>query len=142
MGTNSVESRVKKYRPSPNAPTPISTVMARWRKARSSSQVYPASKYLNIRSDHWNSRPCRSGTFRMREQSMGVSVRAVSVEAKTVTVTVSPNSKKNRPISPPVKATGINTAARERVLAMAGKATSVVPVRAAGFDSTPASMWR
>ena len=66
----------------------------------------------------------------------------MAVEASTQAVTVTPNSKKNRPIMPAVNATGMNTAASDRLLAMAGKATSVVPVRAAGFGSAPLSMCR
>ena len=73
---------------------------------------------------------------------MGVRVRATSDDATIATATVTPNSKKKRPTMPWMKATGTKTATRVRVDAIAAKAISLVPRRAASRLGSPSSMWR
>ena len=48
-----------------------------------------------------------------REESIGVRVNDTSIETATAKLTVNPNSKKNRPTRPVMKATGMNTATTE-----------------------------
>ena len=55
---------------------------------------------------------------------------------------VTANSWKSRPMSPPRKSTGMNTATREIVIEMTVKVISRLPLMAASSTGSPCSMWR
>ncbi len=57
-------------------------------------------------------------------------------------LTVTANSRNKRPRIPPMKRTGMNTAARERVMDTMVKPISRDPMRAASNAVSPSSMWR
>ncbi len=67
----------------------------------------------------------------MRAASIGVSVSATKSEIITEPATVRPKSRRNEPTRPCTKSTGTNTAATEKVAAVAAKAISRVPFDAA-----------
>ena len=60
----------------------------------------------------------------------------------TEVATVSANGRNHSPAPPPMKATGMNTAMIENVVAVTARPISAVPLRAAVMRSAPRSMWR
>ena len=66
-----------------------------------------------------------------RDESMGSSVKLTYSETSTAKPTVMPNWKKNRPMMPPMKATGTNTAMIVNVVAITARPISAVASRAA-----------
>ena len=66
-----------------------------------------------------------------RDDSIGSSVKLTYSETSTAKPTVMPNWKKNRPMMPPMKATGTNTAMMVNVVAMTARPISAVASRAA-----------
>jgi hypothetical protein len=70
---------------------------------------------------------------------MGVRVRATNPEMMTDPATAIPNSLNSRPVDPLRKASGVNTATREMVVAMTAKAISRVPLMAAVWGSSCSS---
>ena len=52
------------------------------------------------------------------------------------------NSLKTRPMTPPMKKTGMNTATNDRVIDMMVKVITREPLRAASIGLRPASLWR
>jgi hypothetical protein len=81
-------------------------------------------------------------TRRNRLQSIGVSVIETTPEIRTVAVMVTANSRNRRPRMPPMKRSGMNTAASEAVIVTIVKAISLEPDNAAISGDWPASMWR
>ena len=78
--------------------------------------------------------PCAPSTCGSTPQCaaiIGVSVNETKSETSTAKATVIPNWKKNRPMMPPMNATGTNTATMERVVAMTARKISFVPSPAA-----------
>ncbi|MNK53155.1 hypothetical protein D3C87_721070 [compost metagenome] len=73
---------------------------------------------------------------------MGVKVSETRHETRMATATVMANSLKSRPTIPPMKSTGMKTAASEMVIAMIVKTISREPSRAASRRLLPCSMWR
>ncbi len=73
---------------------------------------------------------------------MGSRVKETKSETATAKVTVMPNWKKNRPMTPFMKATGTNTAMMERLVASTARPISEVPFRAAVMWSWPCSRCR
>ena len=73
---------------------------------------------------------------------MGVSVSATKPETTTAPASASANSTKSRPVRPGVKASGRNTAASVKVMAITAKLISRMPLRAASKGRMPSSMWR
>ncbi len=60
----------------------------------------------------------------------------------TEVATVSAKGRNHSPAPPPMKATGMNTAMIENVVAVTARPISAVPTRAAVMRSAPRSMWR
>ena len=56
------------------------------------------------------------GGRRKRLQAMGVSVRETKPDTSTAAPMVAANSCSKRPITPPMKNTGMNTAAKDKVM--------------------------
>jgi hypothetical protein len=77
-----------------------------------------------------------------RLQSIGVRVSETKPETRIATPMVTANSWNSRPMSPPRKSTGMNTATSERVMEMTVKVISRLPVIAASSTGSPRSMWR
>src|ERR1700730_5710009 len=73
---------------------------------------------------------------------MGVSVRAIIPEITIATLTVTANSRNNRPISPPINNNGRKTAINEKVIERIVKPISRDPIKAACNGRSPASIWR
>ena len=97
-----------------------------------------------MRSTAWKKRPCFSSCEgrRKRLQSMGVSVSDTKPETRIATPIVTANSWKRRPMSPPRKSTGMNTATSEMVIERMVKPISRAPTSAASKTGVPFSMWR
>ena len=76
------------------------------------------------------------------EAIIGDSVKAISADSTTATVTVTPNSRNRRPTMPPMKSSGINTAISETVIDTIVKPISADPSSAACLRSFPSSMCR
>ena len=55
---------------------------------------------------------------------------------------VTANSSKSRPIRPPRKSTGMNTATSESVIEITVNVISRLPLIAASITGSPRSMWR
>ena len=73
---------------------------------------------------------------------MGLRVRATTPDTSTAPARVRANSLNRAPVSPPIKAMGAYTAARVRVMAMTGRATSRAPSSAACIGEAPSSICR
>ncbi len=73
---------------------------------------------------------------------MGVRVRETNPEISTAVPMVTANSRNRRPTMPPMNSTGMNTAARDRVMDTMVKLISREPSRAARCGPAPSSMWR
>ena len=95
------------------------------------------------RSETAYSRLCvLAGGRRKRLQAMGVRVSETSPETRTATPIVAANSWSNRPITPPMKKTGMNTAARDRVMDRMVNPISLDPSSAASIRVLPSSICR
>ena len=64
-------------------------------------------------------------------ESMGSKVKLTNNETSTANATVTPNWKKMRPMMPPMKATGMNTAITAKLVDITARPISLVPSRAA-----------
>jgi len=73
---------------------------------------------------------------------MGVSVSDTKPDTRTAAVITTANSWRSRPTTPPMKSTGMNTAASESVIERMVKPISLAPARAASSRPWPSSMWR
>lgn len=80
--------------------------------------------------------------FKSRAQSKGVKVRATIPETITAPAKVTANSKKICPMASWIKAMGIYTAAKVRVMATTAKPISLDPSFAAFRGDFPSSIWR
>ena len=80
--------------------------------------------------------------FRKRLQSIGVSESETKPETRIATPIVTANSRKSRPTIPPMKRTGMKTAASEIVIERIVKPISFEPARAASRTPWPSSMCR
>ena len=98
----------------------------------------PTSTRSMPRSNHEGLGWCFSSLLHI----MGVSVSATKPETTTAPASVRANSTKRRPVRPGVKASGANTAANVKVIAITAKAISLEPFRAALKGVSPSSMWR
>ena len=78
--------------------------------------------------------------FRMRADIMGVSVMDTAAEMMTVTASVTANSRKRRPTTPPMKSRGMSTAMSETVSERMVKPICSAPLRAASIGGSPSSM--
>jgi len=89
-------------------------------------------------------RPCRMacGALRKRLHSIGVSVSETSPDTRIAAPIVTANSCISRPTTPPMKSTGMNTAASDSVIEMMVNAISFDPSRAAWSRDLPISMCR
>ena len=74
-------------------------------------------------------------------QSAGVSDSALNAEISTEIAMVSANCIYIRPVRPPMKATGTNTALRIRAIPMTGWVTSSMALMVASLGANPCSMW-
>ena len=83
---------------------------------------------------------CSSARFKNSEHMTGVKVSEIKAEATTATETVTANSRNNRPIMPPIKSSGINTAISEKVIEMIVKPIWPAPLSAASNGRSPCSM--
>ena len=77
-----------------------------------------------------------------RPQIMGVSVSDTSAEIPIARVSVRANSWNSRPITPPMKISGMNTATREMLIETTVKPIWRAPSIAARSGGDPFSMWR
>ena len=73
---------------------------------------------------------------------MGSSVKEITRLTSTEATTVSPKGRNHSPEMPGMKATGMNTATIEKVVAATARPISAVPCSAAVTRSAPRSMWR
>ncbi len=73
---------------------------------------------------------------------MGVSDSDTNPEMRIAAAIVTENSRKRRPTIPPMKRTGMKTAASEIVIEMIVKPISFAPFSAASKGFSPSSMWR
>jgi hypothetical protein len=80
--------------------------------------------------------------LRKRLQSIGVRVTETTPEMRMATQIVTENSRNNRPSTPPMKSTGMNTAASESVIDTMVKPISREPSSDALSGSSPCSTWR
>ena len=78
----------------------------------------------------------------MRLHIIGVSVSDTKPEIKTAAMMVTANSCSSRPRMPPMKRTGMNTAARDIVIEMIVNTISREPSSVACSTLLPISMWR
>ncbi len=85
---------------------------------------------------------CSPGGRRKRLHAIGVRVSETSPETSTATPMTTANSWSSRPITPPMKSTGRNTAASDKVIETMVKPISREPLMAASSRLSPASMWR
>ena len=90
------------------------------------------------------SSPAASGAppLRKREASIGVIVSETTPEIRIETAIVTENSRKSRPMIPPMNSSGRNTAESESVIESTVNATSCAPSSAACIASFPISRWR
>ncbi len=73
---------------------------------------------------------------------MGVSVTLTTPEIRIAIQMVTENSRNSRPRIPPMKSTGMNTAAREKVIETMVNPISLDPISAASSGGLPSSIWR
>ena len=73
---------------------------------------------------------------------MGSSVKLMKRLTSTDATTVTPKGLNHSPDTPGMKATGMNTATMEKVVAATARPISAVPLSAAVRRSSPRSMWR
>ena len=73
---------------------------------------------------------------------MGVRVSETTPETRTADMMVTENSCSSRPRIPPMKSTGMKTAASERVMERMVKLISREPCSAASITPSPISRWR
>ena len=85
--------------------------------------------------------PCACGSYQI-DDSIGSSVKETNSEISTAAETMMPNWKKKRPMMPPMKATGRNTATMQKVVASTASPISLVPSSAAWRCVLPKPMWR
>ena len=86
---------------------------------------------------------CFGGScFRQREQSIGASVNETRTDTAIDAVTVSENSRKILPMSPPINSNGMNAATRERLIDSTVNAISREPFNAAASGDRPSSTCR
>ena len=83
-----------------------------------------------------------AGGRRKRLASIGVSVSDTKPEISTARPMTTANSRNRRPTMPPMKRTGMKTAASESVIETIVKPISRAPSRAASMGGFPISMWR
>ena len=97
----------------------------------------------NTRSDARYMRPWFSpGGRRKRLHTIGVRVSETRPEMSTDTPMTTANSWSSRPMTPPMKSTGMNTAASDKVIETMVKPISREPLSAASSRLSPVSMWR
>ena len=85
--------------------------------------------------------PWACGSYQT-DDSMGSSVKDTNSEISTAAETMMPNWKKKRPMMPPMKATGRNTATMQKVVASTANPISLVPSMAAWRCDLPKPIWR
>ena len=73
---------------------------------------------------------------------MGVSVNETTPETSTAEMMVTENSCSRRPRIPPMKSTGMKTAASDKVMERIVKLISFDPLSAASITPSPPSRWR
>ena len=78
--------------------------------------------------------------LRNSEHITGVRVSDTTAEATTATDTVTANSRNRRPMMPPMKNSGMNTAISEKVIEMMVKPICPAPRSAACSGRSPCSM--
>ena len=83
-----------------------------------SVQSYARRDQSKTRSEALKKRPCCTapGGFRNRLHSIGVNVTDTTPEMRIATQIVTENSRKRRPSTPPMKRTGMKTAASDNVI--------------------------
>ena len=106
------------------------------------ARAYPPSMPSKNRSEARNSRPRRSSerARSKREAIMGVSVKDTTAETKMATLSVTANSRKSRPTTPPMSRMGMKTASSEAVMETMVKPICFAPFKAACIGRSPASM--
>ncbi len=77
--------------------------------------------------------------MRKSEHKTGVKVSEIAAEATTATDTVTANSRKRRPMMPPMNNSGMNTAISEKVIEMIVNPIWPAPFNAASSGRMPCS---
>ena len=75
-------------------------------------------------------------------QIIGVSVSDTTADTAIAMVSVMANSWNSRPMMPPMKISGMNTATSEMLIDITVKPICREPISAARIGSTPRSRWR
>ena len=117
-------------------------VVTRWRNTICSERSYQRSSQSKACSV---ARPSAEASWweaflRKRLHSIGVNVTETTPEIRMATQMVTENSRKSRPRTPPMKSTGMNTAASDSVMDTIVKPISLDPVSDASSGSSPISM--
>ena len=73
---------------------------------------------------------------------MGVVVSETTSETRTAMESTTANSRKSRPMMPPIRRMGMNTATSEMLIDRTVKPISRAPVIAASSGGMPCSRWR
>jgi hypothetical protein len=73
----------------------------------------------------------------MREHIMGVAVSEIASEMRMVTERTTANSRKSRPMIPPISRIGVNTATREMLMDSTVDPISSAPLKAASIGFMP-----
>ncbi len=99
------------------------------------------------RALRWRGRTCPGGgwaasAFRKRAHSIGVSVSEMTPETRMAALSVTANSWKSRPMSPPMNSSGMKTATSERLMEMTVNPICRAPLQAASSGVQPCSMKR
>ena len=105
---------------------------------RSYSRSRPSKKRSNaVYIRPW---PSSRGGRRNRLDNIGVRLSETKPETRMATLIVTANSCSRRPTRPPMKSTGMNTAARDSVIETMVKPISLAPLNAACIGRSPSSM--
>ena len=106
-----------------------------------SDRLYPSFKRSNCLSDQRYSRLSDVDFFNIREHIIGVRVSDTKADMMTEPATVTANSRNKRPVKPPRKIMGRNTAARVIVVEIIAKIISSEPLWPATIGFSPASIF-
>ena len=109
-----------------------------------SALPYVSRIQLKAPSEARYRRPCFTSRscFSMREAIIGVTVSDTTAEMAMAIESVTANSRKSRPTSPPIRRIGMKTASSDAVIDTMVKPICLAPLNAACIGESPASMNR
>ena len=102
----------------------------------------PAAKYQRENRPGGFASIGLTGFFSSRAHIIGVVVSDTISDTSIAIDSVTANSLKKRPITPPISKIGMNTAINDRLIDTTVKLTSRAPRKAASIGGTPFSRWR